>query len=502
MFIGIDIGTSATKAILIDENARVLKSATREYPLDTPRNGWAEQNPALWKDAAIETIREIISGISASEIKAVGLTGQMHGLVCLDKSENVLRPAILWCDQRTSVECIEITERIGKSRLIELTANPALTGFTAPKILWVRKNEPDIYAKISKIMLPKDYIRYILTGENASDMSDASGTGLLNVANRSWDLEVLTKLDIDKSWLGNLFESPEITGRITQKASELTGLPAGIPVVAGAGDNAAAAIGTGVARDGQAFVTIGSSGVVFAHTSKMRLDSAGRVHTFCAAVPGEWHIMGVTLAAGLSLKWFRDTFSPGTPYQELSDMAENIPIGADRLLFLPYLNGERSPHLDPDARGAFIGLSASHKKAHLVRAVMEGVTYSLRDCYDIILEMGAEFSEITACGGGMTSRFWRQMTADVFGARVITVQTSDAPALGAALLSAVGAGAYASVREACDAVIMRTDTIAPDARAGIEYGRYHAIYRELYAALREINMQLQHANLHKHASFS
>ena len=491
MYIGVDVGTSGTKALLMSEDGGVLKSSLREYPLSTPRNGWAEQDPVLWRDAAVDAIREVAHGIDASAVKAVGLTGQMHGLVCLDKSDNVLRPAILWCDQRTALECDEITELVGAERLIELTANPALTGFTAPKILWVRKNEPEIYAKIAKIMLPKDYIRYVLTGENASDMSDASGTGLLNVSRRAWDSEVLSKLGVDSSWLGKLYESPEITGNLTQKAADMTGLRVGTPVIAGAGDNAAAAIGTGVARDGQAFVTIGSSGVVFAHTSQMRLDKGGRVHTFCAAVPGEWHIMGVTLAAGMSLKWFRDNFSPGTSYSELTIMAAKTPIGADRLMFLPYLNGERSPHLDPDARGAFVGLSASHGLAHLTRAVLEGVTYSLRDCYDIILEMGARFEEITGCGGGMSSEFWRRMTADVFGARVVTAQTSDGPALGAAMLASVGSGAYAGVPEVCDAVIKLTDSIDPNEQSGREYARCHEIYKSLYTNLRSSFRQLQ-----------
>ena len=484
MYIGIDVGTSGTKTLLMDETGRVLRSATREYPLSVPQNGWAEQDPALWSSAAIETIREVLAGHEPSSIKALGLTGQMHGLVCLDKADNILCPALLWCDQRTAAECEEITALIGGERLIELTANPALTGFTSPKILWVRKNMPGVYAQISKIMLPKDYIRYILTGENASDMSDASGTGLLNVAKRSWDGEVLSKLDIDSSWLGTLYESPEITGRITEKAAALTGLPAGTPVVAGAGDNAAAAIGTGVSRDGQAFITIGSSGVVFAHTSQMRSDKGGRVHSFCSAVPGEWHIMGVTLAAGMSLKWYRDNFLPGTPYEELDELAAQAPVGADKLFFLPYLNGERSPHLDPDARGAFIGLSSAHTPSHMTRSVIEGVTYSLRDCYDIIIEMGMRFDEITACGGGMTSRFWREMTADVFGTRVVTAQTTDGPALGAAMLAAVGDGAFSSVPEVCGALIERTSIAEPNPAAGREYARYHALYRNLYAALQ------------------
>ena len=484
MYIGIDVGTSGTKTLLMDASGRVVRSAVCEYPLSVPQNGWAEQDPALWRNAAIETIKEVLMGVAPESIKALGLTGQMHGLVCLDSSDNVLCPALLWCDQRTATECEEITQLVGAKRLIELTANPALTGFTSPKILWVRKHLPEVYGKISKIMLPKDYIRYILTGENASDVSDASGTGLLNVAKRSWDSEVLSKLDIDSSWLGKLYESPEITGSITDSAAALTGLTSGTPVVAGAGDNAAAAIGTGVARDGQAFITIGSSGVVFAHTSQMRSDKdGGRVHSFCSAVPGEWHVMGVTLAAGMSLKWYRDNFMPGKPYEDLDELAAQTPVGADRLFFLPYLNGERSPHLDPNVRGAFIGLSSAHTPSHLTRAVIEGVTYSLRDCYDIIMDMGMRFDEITACGGGMSSKFWRQMTADVFGASVVTAQTTDGPALGAAMLAAVGDGAFTSVPEVCSALIERVEVIEPNAKAGEEYAMYHALYRNLYGAL-------------------
>ena len=484
MYLGIDIGTSATKTLIIDEAGNVKRFAISEYPLSTPRNGWAEQDPRLWWNAVLITIKETISEIDAHEIKAIGLTGQMHGLVALDESDNVLRPAILWCDQRTAQQCEEITTTIGAERLIELTANPALTGFTAPKILWVRSNEPKVYEKIAKVMLPKDYIRYLLTGENASDVSDASGTGFFNVANRTWDSEVLSKLKIESKWLGKVYESPEITGKITRGAAELTGLPTGTPVIAGAGDNAAAAIGTGVARDGQAFVTIGSSGVVFAHTSKMRLDNKGRLHTFCAAVPGEWHIMGVTLAAGLSYKWFKENFAQDISYAKLDEMADAIPIGADNLLFLPYLNGERSPHLDPDARGAFIGLASTHEVGHLARSVMEGVAYSLRDCYDIILNMGIRSDEIIGCGGGMISKFWRQMVADTFGVKVATCQTSDGPALGAAMLAAVGSGAYASVPEICESAIERVETIEPNLGAGKEYKRFHSIYKDLYSALQ------------------
>ncbi|MDR3311500.1 MAG: xylulokinase [Oscillospiraceae bacterium] len=479
-YLGIDVGTSGTKALLTDSRGAVVRTASAEYPLSTPKNGWAEQHPHLWRDAAARTIREILRGADAADIKCVGLTGQMHGLVALDKSGEVIRPALLWCDQRTAAECGEITAKIGAERLIELTANPALTGFTSPKILWLRNNEPENYAKIAKIMLPKDYIRWLLTGENASDLSDASGTGLLSVADRRWSPEVLRALDVPREWLGALYESPEITGRVSRLGAELTGLREGTPVAAGAGDNAAAAVGTGVTRDGEAFVTIGSSGVVFAHASEMRFDARGRVHTFCAAVPGEWHVMGVTLAAGLSLKWFRDNFAPDASYAELDRLAGTVPIGADGVTFLPYLNGERTPHLDPAARGAFLGLSSSHTRAHLARAVLEGVVYSLRDCYDVIRGTGADFAEITACGGGSVSPLWRQMLADALAVPVVTAQSAEGPALGAAILAAVGAGEYASVPEASAAIIRKNPSAAPDPAASARYAAAHAAYRGYY----------------------
>jgi xylulokinase len=484
LYLGIDVGTSGARALLMAEDGSVLQTASADYPLFAPKNGWAEQPPELWWEAVASAAREALRDGGASELRAVGLTGQMHGLVCLDGGGRVLRPAILWCDQRTAAECAEITEKIGAARLIELTANPALTGFTAPKILWVRKNEPRVYEKTAKMMLPKDYIRYKLTGEHATDVSDASGTGIFNVSRRDWEPEALEKLDIDPGLLGRVFESREITGAVSAEASALTGIPAGTPVAAGAGDNAAAAVGTGVTRDGEAFVTIGSSGVVFAHTSSMTLDPRGRVHTFCAAVPGEWHVMGVTLAAGMSLKWFRDNFAPDKSYPELDALASIVPIGADRLIWLPYLNGERSPHLDPDCRGAFVGLSGAHGAGALARAVMEGVAFSLRDCRDIISEMGVRFDGITVCGGGGASPFWRQMLADVLAAPISTIQTSEGPALGAAMLAAVAAGAYAGVPEAAGAIIRRTPAQQPDGAAGREYMRYHALYGRLYESLR------------------
>ncbi len=416
--LGIDIGTSGTKTVLFDEAGHGVASYTGEYPMAQPKNGWAEQDPADWWKAVVDGIRAVLakSGIDAGEIRGIGLSGQMHSLVLLDEKGEVLRPSILWCDQRTAVECEEIhTLMGGKERYIEITANPALTGFTAGKILWVRKHEPEIYAKARHILLAKDYIRYKLCNVFATEVSDASGMGLLDVPNRCWSREVLEKLDIDPAMLAKVYESPEVTGTITAEAAALTGLKEGTIVVGGAGDNAAAAVGTGVVEDGRAFATIGTSGVVFAHTDKLSIDPKGRVHTFCCAVPGAWHVMGVTLAAGQSLKWYRDNFCDADkveaekqgvdPYDLMTAEAAKTPIGSNRLIYLPYLMGERTPHLDPDCRGAFVGLSGMHTRYDLVRAVMEGVTFSLRDCAEILRGMGVQSDVILACGGGGCLRF-------------------------------------------------------------------------------------------------
>jgi xylulokinase len=433
------------------------------------------------------------SGVDPAEIAGVGLSGQMHGLVMLDENQQVIRESILWCDQRTGAECSQITRQVGAQRLLEITANPALTGFTASKVLWVRNHEPENYARCRKILLPKDYIRFMLTGEFATDVSDASGMQLLDVGKRCWSEEVLEKLGVDPAWLARVVESVEITGRITPAAAALTGLAAGIPVVGGAGDNAAAAVGMGVVVDGTAFTTIGTSGVVYAHTSQMKLDRLGRVHTFCSAVPGEWHVMGVTQAAGLSLQWFRNQFcaeerqaaaAQGVdPYDLMNAEAAQIRIGADKLLYLPYLMGERTPHLDPDCRGVFYGLSGAHTRAHLIRAVMEGVTYSLQDCVSILEEMGVGFETMLACGGGGRSPLWRGMLADMFGYPVETSTSSEAPALGAAILAGVGAGLFPSVQVACAQLIRQENHVDPDAERHQEYRRYYALYRRLYPAL-------------------
>ena len=495
--IGIDVGTSGTKTVLFDEAGTPKASATIEYPLYQPKNGWAEQDPHDWWNAVCGTVSEVIgkSGVQAGDIRGVGISGQMHGLVMLAKDGEVIRNSIIWCDGRTGAECDYITEAVGRERLIEISANPALTGFTAGKILWVRNHEPRNYERCAHILLPKDYIRYMLTGEYATEVSDASGMNLMDIPRRKWSDEILTKLGIEKSMLGKMYESCEITGTVTEEAAKRTGLAPGTPVVGGAGDNAAAAVGTGVVRDGKAFTTIGTSGVIFAHSNKVTIDKGGRVHTFCAAVPGAWTVMSCTLAAGLSLKWYRDNFCRAEmetadgmdvdSYVLLNEQIAKVPIGSDKLIFAPYLMGERSPLLDENARGVFFGLSARHTKYNLLRAVMEGVTFSQRECYDIFREMGVPFTEMLATGGGGKSPLWRQMLADVYGCNVTTLKTQEGPALGVAILAGVGAGIYASVEEGCEAVI-KTDTVQkPISGNSPEYEKYYRLYRKIYPSLKE-----------------
>lgn len=495
-FIGVDIGTSGTKTVLFDGMGKVIASATVEYPMYQPQNGYAEQMPLDWDNAVMQTLAAVMkdSGVDKEDVKGIGLSGQMHGLVMLDENNAVIRPSIIWCDQRTAAECEEITQRVGAQRLIAITANPALTGFTASKILWVRNHEPENYEKCRHILLPKDYIRFRLTGEYATEVSDASGMQLLDIPNRCWSDEVLEKLEIDKALLGKVYESPDITGYITAEVAACTGLKEGTPVVGGAGDNAAAAIGTGVAEDGKAFTTIGTSGVVFAHSSKISIDPKGRVHTFCCAVPGCWHVMGVTQGAGLSLKWFRDNFcdaekqtakSMGVDEYYLMDKeAEQSPIGANRLLYLPYLMGERTPHLDANARGVFFGLSAMHQKRDMLRAVMEGVTYSLRDCLEVFREMDITVNDMMACGGGGSSPLWRQMLADLYGCPIQTLASKEGPALGVAILAMVGTGYYASVADACKAIIQTNQTCNPNEASMAAYEQYYQLYRQIYPALK------------------
>ncbi len=495
--IGVDLGTSATKTVLFDEEGQIMASAAKEYPLSQPENGWAEQDPHDWAAATEETIRSVlqVSGVAADDIKGIGISGQMHGLVMLDEKNEVIRPSIIWCDQRTGEECKEITERVGFDRLMAITANPALTGFTASKILWVRNHEPKNYARCRHILLPKDYVRFTMTGEYATDVSDASGMQLLDIPHRCWSQEVLDKLEIDPDWLPKVYESPDVTGCITKAFAERTGLSPKTVVVGGAGDNAAAAVGTGVVREGRAFTTIGTSGVVFAHMNTPHIDPKGRVHTFCCAVPGAWHVMGVTQAAGLSLRWFRDNLADAyklraekegrSAYDLMNEDVERTPRGSRRLIYLPYLMGERTPHLNPNCRGVFFGLSAIHTKQDMLRAVMEGVSYSLCDCQEILREMQVNTQAMMACGGGAKSAVWRQMLADMYGCPVQTIRAQEGPALGAAILAGVGAGVFTDVVSACEHLIEPDAVCRPDAAAHAYYEKGHKLYQKLYANLKE-----------------
>ena len=494
--IGIDVGTSATKTVLFDEAGTVVASASREYPLYQPKNGWAEQQPQDWRDAVLATVRTVVrqAAVIKENIKGIGISGQMHGLVMLDEAGDVIRPSIIWCDQRTGEEVEDMLRLMPLERWIQITANPPLTGWTAAKILWVRKHEPENYARCRHILLPKDYIRYVLTGVFATEVSDASGMQLLDVPGRCWSPEVLDVLEIDPAFLGRVYESCEVTGTLLPEIAAETGLSVDTKVVGGAGDNAAAAVGTGIVRDGTAFTTIGTSGVVFAHSSKLSIDPKGRVHTCCCAVPGAWHVMGVTQGAGLSLKWFKDQFCQDyvaaaaalgkDPYDLINDDVRTIPPGSDKLLYLPYLMGERTPHLDPDCRGVFFGLSAIHTRKHLLRAVMEGVAYSLCDCNQILKEMGVEVTRMMACGGGGKSPNWRQMLADLYNCPVKTVKQDEGPALGVAILAGVGCGIYPSVEAACDELLSTASSTEPIPEETEIYTRYHQLYQTLYTSLK------------------
>lgn len=496
-YIGSDIGTTGTKTVVIDEKGKVLGKSTVEHPLSTPKPGWAEQNPADWWKSAVESIRSAVkqAGVGKDEVKGIGLSGQMHGTVFLDEANKVLRPAILWCDQRTAAECDWITEKIGKERVIHLTCNPVLTGFSAGKIIWLRNHEPEIYAKVKKVLLPKDYVRFLMTGEFAGEVSDASGTSLFDVTHRQWSDEVLEEIEIPKEWLPEIYESPVPATRLTKQAAEELGLNPGTPVVGGGGDQAAGGVGNGIVKEGLISSTIGTSGVVFASTDSPKLDDLGRVHTFCHAAPDTWHIMGVMLSAGGSFQWFRNVLGTEEmaeakqkrvdPYLILDAKAETAPVGSEGLIFLPYLTGERTPHADPYAKGVFFGLTLRHKKEYLIRAVMEGVTYGLRDSLEIIRAMGVEVKEIRASGGGGRSRLWRQMQADMFHSPVVTIDKDEGPAFGVALLAAVGTGVYPTVAEACEATISISSRVEPIPANAEVYDSFYPIYRRLYSDLKK-----------------
>ncbi len=488
LFLGLDTGTSGTKALLIDETGAVRASDTQEYSLSTPHPQWAEQNPDTdWWRAAQAAIRAVLSkaGVSGSEIGGVGLTGQMHGSVFLDAGGNVLRPALLWCDARTGEECAEITAAVGgESRLYETIGQPILASFTAPKIVWLRKHEPALYEKVAHVLLPKDYIRYKLTGEFATEVSDASGTSLLDVRHRDWSETMLSALEIPREWLPPVYESPEVTGRISAEAAELTGLAPGTPVVGGGGDQAAGAVGCGVVEGGLVSSTVGTSGVVFAHSDGPFFDEQMRIQTFCHAVPGAWHLMGCVLSAGGSLRWYRDTFAPTSSYDALTEGAASAPVGCEGLLFLPYLTGERTPYPDPDARGVFFGATLRTEKNWFCRAVLEGVAYAHRDSFTLLSDIGVPVNQVRASGGGARSALWMQIQADVINQPHVTLHADEGPAFGAALLAGVGTGAFASVPEACRATIKTVSETTPNPDTVAVYQRYYPIYRSLYPALR------------------
>ena len=483
--LGIDVSTTATKAVLVDDAGAVVGIGTAEYPYDSPRPLWSEQDPELWWTGTVAAIRSVFAstGVAGDGVAAIGLTGQMHGAVLLDEADRVLRPAILWNDQRTAAECDAIRAAVGPARLIAITGNDALTGFTAPKLVWVRDHEPEIWRRIAHVLLPKDFVRLRLTGEHALDKADGSGTILFDLAARNWSPIVLGALGIDPAWLPPTFEGPEPTGAITAGAAAATGLRAGTPVVAGGGDQAANAVGVGVVDPGTVALSLGTSGVIFAATDRPIVEPAGRVHAFCHAVPGRWHLMSVMLSAAGSLRWFRDALAPGVDFGDLVASAGEVSPGSDGLLFLPYLTGERSPHPDPLARGAFVGLTVGHDRRHLTRAVLEGVAFGLRDGLDLMTAAGMPApAEIRVSGGGTASPLWRQILADVLDAEIATVGTTEGAAYGAAVLAAVGSGWFAEVAAATSAWVTTTVTATPGPDAAL-YAARHAVYRGLYPAL-------------------
>jgi xylulokinase len=497
IYLGIDIGTSGTKTLVCRENGEVLATATAPHKDYHEQPGWSEQEPDEWWRATLRSVKAAIAkaGVPGMEVKGIGLSGQMHGSVFVDRKGKVLRRAILWNDQRTQAECDEIEAAAGgRSELIKLVSNPAFTGFTAPKILWVRKHQPGIYEQTKKILLPKDYIRYRLTGEYATEVSDASGTLLLDVTQREWCKELLNKLTIDIALLPRCYESQEVSGKVTKKVAEQIGLAEGTPVVGGGGDQAAGAVGNGIVKPGILSATMGTSGVVFAHSEKPETHPQGKVHTMCHAVRGAWHMMGVVLSAGGSLQWFRNKL--GEPevkearrrkvdaYEVIIELAAKAPLGSEGLYFLPYLTGERHPHPDSKARGGWIGLTVRHDREHLARSVIEGATFAMRDCLEVMRGMGVTAEQIRLSGGGARSAFWRQLQADVYGQKVATINATEGPAYGVALLAMVGTGAYQTVPEACDATIKVTEELSPSAEAMVKYERYYGEYRQFYEVLK------------------
>lgn len=495
--LGIDIGTSGTKTVAIDEKGTILGSASAEYPCSHPHPGWSEQDPELWWDATKKTLQELLGAgkFKPADVAGIGLSGQMHGSVLLDSAGAVIRPALLWNDQRTAAECREIEERAGgREALVRMVANPALTGFTAPKLLWVRKHEPEHWDRVHQVLLPKDYVRYRLTGTFATEVSDASGTLMLDVAKRRWSHELLGRLDIDPGLLPACYESPEVSGKVSEIGSKATGVPEGTPVVGGGGDQPAGAVGNGIVRQGVVSATMGTSGVVFAHADELGFDPMGRLQRGCHAVPGAWHVMGVVLSAGGSFQWFRNELGKAEvalanqqgidPYHLLTGEAALAGPGAEGLFFLPYLTGERTPHFDPDAKGGWIGLTVRHGRPHMIRALLEGVTFAMRDSLELIREMGVDINQIRISGGGARNALWRQIQADIYGGDVHTLNSSEGPAFGGALLAQVGTGGFSSVPEACDATIRTVESKVVDREVKEFYDHAYALYGKLYHNLR------------------
>jgi xylulokinase len=487
--LGIDIGTGGTRAVLVDRAGAIASSATCEHvPFASPQTGWAEQDPRDWWKATGSAIRAALANVSDANINCVGLAGQMHGAVLLDENDEVLRPALIWCDQRTQEQCDWLNSKIGERRILELTCNPALTNFTLTKLLWVRDHEPEIWKRFRRVLLPKDYVRLRMTGVHAMDVAEASGTLMLDVAHRRWSEEMMSAAGLPMSCLPKLYESPEICARVSEAGAAHTGLKRGTPVVAGAGDQAGGAVGMGIVRAGAVSATIGTSGVVFAATDAPAMDVKGRVHTFCHAVPGRWHVMGVTQAAGLSLHWIRDLLrnSANLSYEQLTREAAAIPAGSDGVLWAPYLMGERTPHLDPNARGTLTGLAASHTRGHVVRAVLEGVAFSLKDTFSLFAEMKVPVRNVRLGGGGARSDLWRQIQADVYGHDVEILAAEEGAAYGAALLAGVGAKFWKSVDEACDAVVKVQKRVEPDPIALKALQKQYEKYQMLYPALKPL----------------
>ncbi len=491
VYLGIDIGTSGTKTLAIDEQGRILADADARYPLYHPKPLWSEQDPEDWWKATVRTVRAVVrkAKLKPADVRAIGLSGQMHGSVFLDKNHRVIRPAILWNDQRTAAECDEIEQRAeGRRKLIQMVANPALTGFTAPKILWLRNHEPRHFDQTAKILLPKDDVRRRLTGELATDVSDASGMLLLDVRKRRWSTRLLSKLELDSDLLPDCFESEDVTGQLTPQAAKLLGLTTNCLVVGGAGDCAANGVGTGVVKKGILSTSIGTSGIMFVHSDNVEIDPEGRLHTFCHAVRGKWHMMGVSLTGGGALQWFAQKMCPELKkraYEVLNREAEAIPAGAEGLFFLPYLAGERTPHADPHARGCFIGLTLKHTRGHLARAIMEGVAFAMRDSLEIIRQLDVPVRQIRVSGGGSKSPLWRQIQADTFGKQAVTINAEEGPAYGVALLAAVGGGSFRNIQEACQATIEVASTTKVQRAARAAYDRAFPVYQQLYRSLQD-----------------